>query len=756
MSYQFLQPISEEIFQSKYNLYDEESPEAVLKSIAKEISFAEETEEKQLEWEKKFYEELESGRLIPAGRILANARTFSKMKNYNNCFTIDIEDSMEGIFDSLAEDARISKMGGGVGFDVSKLRPKNTPISKGGESSGPVSFLKIFDSSAKTVHTGGNRRSAHIALMEINHPDIEEFITTKQGETNKELTQFNISVKITDDFMQAVEDDAFWDLKWGGKTYRTVKARHIYDMIAKNAFQHNEPGIFFSDTVERYNNGYWAFKLDRVNPCGEIVMPAYSLCCLSAINLSKFVVNEFTEEAYFDYPLYQQTIRAGIRFLDNVLDRTEYPLDKIKDFSEQWRRIGLGITGLGDALTMLGISYGSKESISECENMASTLMTTSYGTSVELAKEKGAFPAFDSEKFIEGNFIKEKLPVSLIKEIKENGIRNVAMNTIAPTGTTSFSLGNNCSSGVEPIFSLGYERNIRTGKGEETKKEKVSDYAWLLYQEKFGEGCKVPPYFVTTAEIGPYQSIDIQAIWQKYIDHSISKTLNLPPGTTQEEYNDLFKYAFKKGLKGFTTFNPGGSMKGVLEYSKPKEKDSSRPAAIERVSAPKRPTDLECDIYQISVNKERHIVLVGRLEDGSIYEVFVTTNEEEGIDIGSYTQGILRKAGKNRYQLVVKNGKEKIIINNIGKVFNEAYSTLSRFISMSLRHGVDLAFIVDQLVKGTSFISFERSLSRVLKKYIKDGEKVKTSKVCPECGSDDLSYREGCLVCVNCGFGKCD
>ncbi len=301
----FKQKVSKEIFEKKYCLHGETHPEEVFFGVAKEISNAETTEEKKAEWEKKFYDEMSSGRLIPAGRILANARPDSPMKNFNNCFTIALdEDNIAGIYESLKEDALISKTGGGVGFNCSKIRYKDAPISSGGTSSGVISFLKVFDASAKVIHTGGGRRAAHIAILNVDHPDIEEFITCKQSDDT--LSQFNISVGITDDFMRAVENDIDWDLMFEGEIIKTVKARYLYDLMMQNAFMNNEPGVLFLDTVERYNNGYWAFNVDRVNPCGEICMPSYSLCCLSAINLTKFVKNPFTDEAYFDFDEFEK------------------------------------------------------------------------------------------------------------------------------------------------------------------------------------------------------------------------------------------------------------------------------------------------------------------------------------------------------------------------------------------------------------------------------------------------------------------
>jgi ribonucleoside-diphosphate reductase alpha chain len=737
----WMQPISKEIFEMKYMLHNEKNPEDVFRNIAAEIASAEKPE-KQQEWEGKFYDEISTGRLIPAGRILANARPDSPMKNYNNCFTIDIDDSMEGIYDSLKEDAMISKMGGGVGFDISRLRPKGDRLSGGGESSGVISFLRIFDQSAKTIMTGGQRRSAHIALLDISHPEIEDFITIKQGDTNKELTQFNISVKITDKFIEAVNRDDDWDLVFDGKVYKTQKARDLYNLLAKNAFLHNEPGIFNTDTVERYNNGYWAFKMDRVNPCGELVMPPYSLCCLSAVNLVHFVKKPFTEDAYFDFREFEQTVARGIRFLDNVLDRTAYPLKKIEDFSKQWRRIGLGFTGLGDTFVMLRIKYGDEASVEFSSKIARSMRDASYTASSGLAAEKGSFPAFDTDKFLSARFVK-KLPEAIREKIRRQGIRNIQMNTIAPTGTTSLSVGQNCSSGIEPIFSLTFNRNIRTGRGDETRTEAVYDYAYLKYRELFGE--EIPEYFVTTMDIDPYRSIEIQAAFQEYIDHSISKTLNLPPGTSFEEYKNLFMYAYDKGLKGFTTFNPEGSMKGVLEYSD---------VSIKRAHAPERPKDLPCDIHKMTVQGKSYIVILGFFKN-SLYEIFVIDDPKSEIDLENHDKGIIRKEGKGHYDLIFKNGKETVKLANFTQTHDSPDAALARFISMALRHGTPIQYVVEQLIKDSNFIGFERSVSRVLKKYIRDGEEVIAGdSECPECQSK-LVYQDGCITCLSCGYSKC-
>ncbi len=750
VEFKWEQKLSEEIFTTKYMLQGEKGPEEVFRGIAREIA-SPEKKEIRTEIEEKFFSQLIEGKLIPAGRILANARPDSPMKNYNNCFTIDIQDSMVGIYDSLKEDAMISKMGGGVGFDISKLRPKGDVLSKGGNSSGVISFLRIFDQSAKTIMTGGQRRSAHIALLDISHPDIEEFITVKQGDRNKELTQFNISVKISDKFIDAVEKDLDWNLEFDGRIYKTVKARYLYDLLAKNSYIHNEPGIFNKDHVEKFNNGYWAFQMDRVNPCGELVMPSYSLCCLSAVNLSKFVSNPFTDKAEFDFEGFQETVGLGVRFLDNVLERTEYPLEKIETFSKQWRRIGLGFTALGDTFAMLQIPYGGEESLALADKIGKALRDTSYAATADLAEEKGAFPACDIEKLLKANFIMT-LPEEIREKISRFGMRNIQLNTIAPTGTTSLSVGQNCSSGIEPIFALQYDRNVRTGLEDETKSETVYDYAWLKYLEMHDneeEEVSVPDYFITTMNINPRQAIDMQAVFQKYIDHSISKTLNLPPGTTFDEYKDLYMYAYKKGLKGFTTFNPDGSMKGILEYSDKKDSQT-----IKRVLAPERPVDLPCEIHQIKVKGKKFIVIVGIL-NGSLYEIFVVDDPQDLIDLKKYPDGIVRKAGKGRYDLLIESGPVEAKLKDFTRTFDSPNSSLARFISMALRHGTPLQFVIEQLTKDTNFADFERVISRVLKKYIFDGEEVIAGESkCEECDGK-LVFRDGCVTCPECGWSKC-
>jgi len=475
-------------------------------------------------------------------------------------------------------------------------------------------------------------------------------------------------------------------------------------------------------------------------------MPSYSLCCLSSINLTKFVKSPFTDNAEFDLDSFQESVKTGIRFLDNVLDKTDYPLQKIEDFSKQWRRIGLGFTGLGDAFIRMGMKYGSKESKDLSHKIGQTLRDYSYLASTELAQEKGKFPAYD-EKVLDATFVKTLSP-EVQSKIKKYGLRNIGLNTIAPTGTTSFSLGNNCSSGVEPAFALEYTRKIRKSHdSDDTRSEIVYDEAWLDYQcldENFGREVTAPDYFVTTSDIDVHDAIDIQAIFQEYIDHSISKTLNLPVQTSYEAYQSLFMEAYDKGLKGFTTFNPDGSMKGVLEIT-----PSSGEQDIDICHAPKRPKELQCDIHSISVKGEKFIALVG-LYNNRPYEIFVT-DEPPAIPKKAKV-GIIKKVSKNQYDLIIDS---QTIVEDLSKNFShKEHRTLNRFISMPLRHRVPLQYIVEQTSKSEDFSAYEKVLGRILKKYIIEGEKVLSKETCPECGSS-LEYREGCKSCTSCFWSKC-
>lgn len=742
----FEQKISEELFQQKYMLNGESTPDAALQGIAEEIAEAEKPSLRR-KWASIFFDEMYARRFIPGGRILANARPNSKMKNYGNCYVIPIKDSLPSIYNALAEDAAISGTGGGVGFNVSNLRPKEAAISKGGASSGPMSFLEVFDSSAQTIRNGGGRRAAHIAIMDISHPDIEEFITYKQGDKNKRLQHFNISVGISQKFLDAYAADADWDLVFEGRVYKTLKARALFNKIAEHAFIHNEPGLIIYPSIDQRNAGYYIPEIGTIracNPCAEQFLPNYGVCNLASINLSQFVINPFTAAASFDWEKFAYTVAVGIRFSDNVIDRMEYPLPQIEKLQKQTRRIGLGITGLADAMAMLGMDYGDSDSEVFADRVGYELRYNSIKASCMLAKEKGAFKLFNAKKYLDTPMMRS-LPSDLKKLITKHGLRNIAFNTIAPVGTGSIALGENCSSGIEPIFAASYNRTIRTGIGEETRTEEVMDYAYLL-AKKLGVEFKAK----TIEQIDPVAAMKIQAVLQKHIDSSISKTYNLPSDYTIEDYKALILKAMQAGLVGFTSYNPNGSLAPILS-SKPKQRDEK--LEIIETRAPKRPRELPAKIYSITVKGQKYIVILGMMGEHP-YECFVSEYSSD-YEYAINKEGIVKKVKKGHYQLIISNGEDTVVIDNISSSFNPDYEASSRLLSIAMRHGAPVEFIVEQLNKSGHFGSWGKTVAQVLKKTIKEGKKVSSSATCLNCGSSNLIYSEGCMVCKDCGSSRC-
>lgn len=467
------------------------------------------------------------------------------------------------------------------------------------------------------------------------------------------------------------------------------------------------------------------------------------MCCLSALNLSKFVVAPFSEEQGFDFNLFAKSIEVGVRFLDNVLTVTKYPIQDIEDQAMKYRRIGLGITGLGDAFAMLGMKYGSTESVEMTELIFETLRNVSYYSSALLAKEKGSFPEFDS-RFMSGNFVSD-LPQQVKDAISVHGIRNAYLNTVAPTGTTSLSLGNNCSGGIEPIFSLEYSRMYRTGKGDETDTEMVFDDAYLQFKEIYPEG-DPSEYFSVVADLSVEAHVAVQAVAQKYVDQSISKTINLPSGTSLEEMKDVYMNAWKKGLKGCTVFHPDGKLMGILHTTPPAEGR----IGIKITEAPERPVSLPCEIKEFTYQKQAYLALVGILDE-SPYEIFVIESKGEHYCKRRGAFSIFRTEG-DTYQLHYDN---EVFVDDISErfSFDDSAATVCLMTSGQLRYGVPIQSIVSQLSKKGLITSFPKAVARALKKFIPD-EKPSVLNPCPSCG-EPMRRSEGCFICDSCGYGKC-
>jgi ribonucleoside-diphosphate reductase alpha chain len=513
------------------------------------------------------------------------------------------------------------------------------------------------------------------------------------------------------------------------------------------------------DLTVQDNHNFYANGI-VVHNCGEQPLPPYGVCNLSAINLSQLVVDAFTDHAYFDWQEFKRITSIAVRFSDNVIDVMDYPLPKIKELQRKSRRIGVGITGLGDALAMLGMQYGDDESISFVSLLGFHLRDTSVATSIALAKEKGKYPLFKYDEYMKTPFA-SGFSAEHKKLIKRYGMRNITLNTIAPVGTGSIALGMNCSSGIEPIFSLEYDRKVRVGDEGETVTQTNYNYAYLVAKEM-----GLTPQIDTAEEIDPYKAMAVQAAMQAYIDSSISKTYNLPSTYQYEDYEKLVFAAIDSGLVGFTSYNPKGSLAPILSTKKAGDpsKDEETPAAaddrpkqFEHRSAPKRPKELPCDIHVITVKGQKYLLLIGMYEDYP-YEVFATeANTCIATDVAVSTvlkkggKGVIRKVKRGQYSLTVNDA---VLFENIGDAFNSDYEPLNRMLSAALRHGTPVEYAVDALGKGSVFGTWGKMVSVVLKKYIKDGKAV-AGEVCPDCGSK-LVYTEGCKSCGGgCGWSKC-
>lgn len=573
----FKAAISERVWESKYRYQYEgkildTDMEATWRRVAKAIAKAEKSPERKT-WEAAFYQILEGFQFLPGGRILAGAGTKHRV-TLLNCFVMDIaSDSLAGIFEALSEGALTLQQGGGIGYDFSVLRPAHDLVKKTGTyASGPVSFMRIWDTMCSVLLSTGARRGAMMAVLRCDHPDIEAFIAAKKDA--RELRHFNVSVMVSDAFMQAVKNDESWplifpvdDIHSGDeiiyrqcRVYKRVRARALWEAIIASAYDYAEPGVLFGDTINRMNNLWYRERINATNPCGEIPLPAYGACDLGSLNLTTFVEGAFTNQARLNWQRLTETTRIATRFLDNVIDVSQYPLAVQKKMSQGTRRIGLGITGLANVFVMLNMPYGSPESIQLATDIMRLIANNTWETSIELAKEKGPFP-FYTQEYLQGQFL-ASLDNELRQAIAKNGIRNSHHNTVAPTGTISL-LANNVSNGIEPIFSAAYDRHVRETEAE-THTFSVKDYAYQLWQEKENTTA-LPPAWIETKDLHPLAHLQVQAAIQPYIDNAISKTINIPRDFPFKELSHIYTQAYTLGLKGCTIFRPNPITGSILE-----------------------------------------------------------------------------------------------------------------------------------------------------------------------------------------------
>ncbi len=699
-------------------------------------------------WEAAFYEALAGFRFLPGGRVLANAGTARDCTTMFNCYVMGtIQDSIEGIFDTVKESALTQKQGGGVGFDFSTIRPRGSHI-EGVDSpaSGPLSFMNVMDATCRTIMSAGQRRGAQMGIMRCDHPDIEDFIEAKRQDGV--LRMFNLSVAVTDDFMAAVEADGDWDLVFGGTVYRTIKARGLWDKIMRSTYDFAEPGVFMVDRVNQLNNLSYCETIAATNPCGEQPLPPYGACLLGSLNLTRFVTNPFGKKAKVDLAGLAATTAVAVRFLDNVIEFSNYPLERQREEAISKRRMGLGITGLADMLIMLGLRYGSPEAAACAEEIMRTITVAAYGASADLAAERGAFPLFSAEHYLATPFI-QQLPESVREKIARNGIRNSHLTSIAPTGTISLLAGN-VSSGIEPVFAFHYVRRIREGQEDQTADHEVMDYAYAEYCRQFGRPSsddQLPPAFVTADGVTPTEHIDMQAALQRHVDSSISKTINVPTDFPFDQFEDIYRQAYRKGLKGCTTFRPSEYITGVL--IRKEEPEAPKPPTVD--TPPRRPEVLHGTTYKVKtpLSKDAFYVTINDICEGEIcrpYEIFVNTKNLQ------------------HYSWVV---------------------AMTRLISAVFRREPNPSFLVEELVSiydpnggyfsnGEYVPSLPAEIGRLLASHLrslgimpdtqaaapKEEEAMAVSLAaagprCPMCNAPGLQKKEGCLVCPHCGFSKC-
>lgn len=543
--------ISEEIHQMKYRA-DGEDFKTAMARVADHLKDDEDHYQS-------FKDILYHMRFLPGGRVQSASGATRQVTAFN-CFVMNtIPDSMDGIMKVLAEAAETMRLGGGVGYDFSTLRPRGTRIKTlDTPSSGPLSFMEIYNALCKTISSAGHRRGAQMGCLRVDHPDIEEFITAKNNATN--LTQFNISVLVTDKFMEAVKADDMFDLVFEGRVFRTVKARALWEKILRSTWDWAEPGVIFIDRINKKNNLWYIEDIAATNPCGEQPLPPYGACLLGSYNMTKYTLRKPVEDNvtflkpsfYFDWDQLRDDIHHVVRAMDNVIDRTVYPLEQQKIEAQNKRRMGLGVTGMANSLEALGYKYGSDEYIAMQEEIMGVIRNESYRASIQLAKEKGAFPLF-REELLQSDFAKT-LPQSIQDDIKEFGLRNSHLLSVAPTGTISLT-ADNISSGIEPVFSHYYDRTIQTFDGPRI--ERVEDYAY----REWGFKC------TTANELSVFDHVRVLNSASKFVDSACSKTCNVGDDVSWHDFKEVYMEAYEGGASGCTTFRAAGKRYGILNAS---------------------------------------------------------------------------------------------------------------------------------------------------------------------------------------------
>lgn len=739
--------LAADVLRAKYLAPNEKGPMHLWDRIARALASVEQDKEY---WYNKFLELLFDFKFVPGGRVMhgAGREDARRRPTLSNCYVIPIEeDSLEGIYRCITESAMVYRTGGGVGTDLSILRPEGASVNATiDHSPGATAFMNLFSESTNTVSQAG-RRGALMLTLRVDHPDIEKFIIIKNDARRIKVQHANISVLITHEFMNAVMNDTDFELRWNGKAYRKVKAKELWYKIIKNAHASAEPGIIFWDTMKDYHNVEYANPLTSTNPCGEQPLASYTACNLGNINLCKFV----DESGKFNYDDLAECTRIATRFMDNIIDYNmeNHALDKIRRAVASDRRIGLGITGLADALVMMKIKYDTQDALDETEKMMRVIRDESYRTSIQIAREKGAFPLFNWEGYSKSKFV-QTLPEDIRNDIKKSGIRNSTVITVPPVGTGSIVA--QTSSGIEPIFCTSYRRRVKNHDGDTFSEYKVYH---PLVKKMFGDDENLPDYVVTAHDIDPYFRVKMQGVIQKFVDSSISSTVNLSEDVSVETVADIYMTAYKAGLKGITVYREG-SREGILQTEEfARKKEASQGTAPPRIKAPRQRPHITVGVTERVKTGEGNLYVTINEDENGLCEVFTT----------------IGKAGGN------------------AAAQSEA---ISRLISLTLRSGVGPHEIVKQLKgisgpmpvwdgNGGQILSTPDAIGKVLERYLNNREQhnrfrepatatkpttaepkmnkpahdgPRSMTACPECGTN-VEHVSGCVVCYNCGWSKC-
>jgi ribonucleoside-diphosphate reductase alpha chain len=760
----FATPIAEQIWDMKYRLKEADgtvidgSVEDTWRRIARALAVV---ERDPILWEARFYAALEGFKFLPAGRITAGAGTGRSVTLFN-CFVMGtIPDTMAGIFEALKEAALTMQQGGGIGYDFSTIRPRGAEV-KGvaADASGPLSFMDVWDAMCRTIMSAGSRRGAMMATMRCDHPDIEAFIAAKKDPAR--LRMFNLSVLVTDPFMAAVKADGPWELVFGDKVYKTLPARDLWNRIMRNTYDFAEPGVIFIDRINTANNLGYVETIAATNPCGEQPLPPYGACLLGSINLPTLVSGAFTADAALDAEALQDLVRVAIRMMDNTVDASRFPLPQQEAEAQAKRRIGLGVTGLADALLMVGLRYGSAEAAKQTEDWMHAIARAAYLASVDLAQEKGAFPLFDAEPFLASGTM-QAMDDDVRDAVRQHGIRNALLTSVAPTGTISLYAGN-VSSGIEPVFAYAYTRKVLQKDGSRTEEE-VVDHAVRLWRETHGEA-PLPDYFVNAQTLPPLDHVRMQAAAQKWVDSSISKTINCPEDISFSDFAEVYMAAWDQGCKGCTTYRPNAVTGSVLTVSE----NAPKPAVAPQTLAGEAQADKSGEVVYLSDPLDRPAALEGQTYKikwpGSEHALYITIND-------------IIIAGHRR--------PFEVFINSKNMEHFAWTVALTRMISAVFRRGGDISFVVEELkavfdprggawMEGRYIPSILAAIGGVIERHLisigfieGEGLGLKSDPqaefvsagtaskgaACPNCGSYDLRMLEGCMTCANCGHSKC-